>query len=306
MTATKESEFYIQVLRPWELLLNSVFYFLGAGLANYLGYQVNWGDIWKGLALVIFIQAGAFALAGVYSQMEAGYSIKKYLDNIQPGNPRTVGRVRMTNCLILSITAFTLAAGFLNELVHSGEISGGGYLFTALLVLLLLFFSIPPLRLERRGYGEVALTVAGAFVIPAIGFIFQTGGIIRILVLATFPLTFFYLAMEMVRTLRDYSNSPFKLPKGTMISRLGSDRGLQVIIYLILGGYLAAGIESLFGLSWSILWKILMTLPVGAFLVWQIQRLRDGARPNWILLEAAAIALVGILAYFLAFGFWTG
>lgn len=91
-----------------------------------------------------------------------------------------------------------------------------------------------------------------------------------------------------------------------LVGRVGSDQTLKITIYLILAAFIIAGLESLLGLSWSVLWRILLTLPIGVFVVWQLQRIRDGAKPHWLVLELTSIALVVFPAYFLSIWFWAG
>jgi 1,4-dihydroxy-2-naphthoate octaprenyltransferase len=91
-----------------------------------------------------------------------------------------------------------------------------------------------------------------------------------------------------------------------MVSFLGPQRGLIVINVLVITAYLLVAIMSVFGLSWSIVWRFLLTMPVGLFLIWQIIKIRDGGKPNWQLLELTAISMVGLTAYFVTMGLWLG
>ena len=304
MNQSSQAKYYLEVLKPWELLMNVILFLMGAGLANYLDFGIQWESFWKGMGLMILIQLGGFSLDGVFIQLEAGYNIRKEIDNIVPGNPRTIGRIRLVSMLILTVSAFSIALIFLFSLAGGGQVSPQTYFLLILFLILLLFFSVPPIRLSQRGYGELILAITGALIYPAIGYSLQADEVQRILLLTSLPITLFYFAMEISRSLQPYASSPARFQGRNLIGRLGPDKSLKIIILLVFSGYLAAGVSVLFGLSWSILWRIMLSLPIGIILIWQIYRLQQGAKPNWSLINLSAIALAVFSAYFVTIGFW--
>jgi len=306
MTISEESKFYLAMFRPWEALINLILSLMGAGLANYLGHTVSWQMFWAGFIILMTILIGGSALAGCYAQMEKGYSLRITYSNITPGTPQETGRKRLLNCILLTVMSFGITTSLIIFILRTSSIPDEVYFFLLLSMVLMLLFSVPPARLISRGLGETIWAIQGGFLFPLIAFSLQAGGLTKILVFITIPMTLLYLAMEIIRSLKPFSNDPRSYQRNTLVGRVGSDQTLNLTIYIILGAFVAAGLGSLFGLAWSVLWRILLTLPVGIFLVWQLQSIRDGAKPHWLVLESAAIALVVFPAYFLSLFFWTG
>ena len=306
MAISEESKFYLAMFRPWEALINLILSLMGAGLANYLGHTVSWQMFWAGFIILMTILIGGSALAGCYAQMEKGYSLRITYSNITPGTPQETGRKRLLNCILLTVMSFGITTSLIIFILRTSSIPDEVYFFLLLSMVLMLLYSVPPARLTTRGLGETIWAIQGGFLFPLIAFLFQSGGLTRILIFITLPMTLLYLAMEIIRSLKPFSNDPRSYQRSTLVGRVGSDQTLKLTIYLILGAFVSAGFGSMFGLTWSVLWRILLTLPVGIFLVWQLQSIRDGAKPHWLVLESAAIALVVFPAYFLSLFFWTG
>jgi 1,4-dihydroxy-2-naphthoate octaprenyltransferase len=300
------SQFIFKMLKPWELLLNSILYFLGAGLTNYLGDGVNWEVIGKGFGLITAIQIGAYALEAVYQQIDLGYKFQRELFPMKAEDPRNIGRVRLIYALVISVIAMGVAILILSNLAKNQLINISCFIFLGLFLILYLANSLPPFKAAKKGYGELIIAVQGAYIIPTLAYLFQSGDLHRLILLTAVPLSLLYLTMEMTRSLKVFSNANSVTIAQGMVNRIGPERSLQVIIYLILAAYLFVGIESLLGLSWSIVWRFILTLPLGLFLGWQINRIRTGAKPNWKMLDLTSILLVGLSAYFVAIGFWTG
>ena len=305
MAASDESNFFIAILRPWENLANLVLYFMGAGLANYLALNTNWQVLWLGFILMTAILIGGSALAGCYKQMGAGTSLKRTFSNTLPGTQQTTERRKLVNCLALVVGGFGIALILTFQLSRFSSLNPQVYIFIAIAIVLNILYGIHPIKLLERGMGEFVLAVTGAFLFPVVAFLLQSGELNRLLVFTTLPLTIFYLAMELTRSLRPFSLNPSRYRQNSLVGRIGPERGLSLIIYLVLAGYILAAIEGVFGLSFQVLWRMLISLPIGLFLVWQLHRVRGGAKPNWKALEISAIALVIFPAYFISILFWT-
>jgi hypothetical protein len=59
------------------------------------------------------------------------------------------------------------------------------------------------------------------------------------------------------------------------------------------------------GLPVSVVWPVVFVLPIGLYQIWMMNRIGEGARPNWNLLMLAAVTSFALTAYILAFAFWT-
>ncbi len=86
--------------------------------------------------------------------------------------------------------------------------------------------------------------------------------------------------------------------------RIGWERGIPLHNILILAFYLLIGVAVLTGLPWSLSWPVLLTLPVGLFLIWQMLQLAAGAKPRWKLLRYTAVGLLVVILYLYMLGLW--
>jgi len=182
-------------------------------------------------------------------------------------------------------------------------------LLSAVLMLLLFvlgyFYSVPPVRLVQRGYGELLVAFSLANLIPAIAYTMQSGDLHRLLGMVTFPLTFILLAYQLANSLLPYA-SDLKNNKKTMMIVLGWQQGMNLHNLLVLGAYFTLGLAAIFGLPWSLTWPVLLTLPVGLFEIWQMIRIANGVKPAWRLMTFTSTMLVVLTAYLLTYTLWIG
>jgi len=165
-------------------------------------------------------------------------------------------------------------------------------------------YSVPPLRLAFSGYGELAIAILLANLVPAYAFLLQVGELHRLLAMSTFPLTFLLLALALVSELEEYVTD-VRHDRRTLMVRVGWQRGMNLHNGLILGAYLLVGLALTFGMPMFIGLPALLPLPLGVLQIWQMRRIADGGKPNWRSLRLSAAALFGITAYLLMFAFWT-
>jgi 1,4-dihydroxy-2-naphthoate octaprenyltransferase len=110
--------------------------------------------------------------------------------------------------------------------------------------------------------------------------------------------------MMLAFELPDYAND-LKYEKLTLMVRIGWERGIAVHNILILVAFLLIGLAMLFGFPLIIALPALFSLPLGLFQIWYVNRIADGAKPNWNILVLLAVLVFGVTAYLLAFSFWT-
>jgi 1,4-dihydroxy-2-naphthoate octaprenyltransferase len=190
-------------------------------------------------------------------------------------------------------------------MVAEGVLQFPSLVILGLAFLLAFFYGVPPLRLVYRGYGEFSEAVLVAALFPALAFLIQAGDLHRLLPMACFPLLALYVAMRLAQSLEHYGRDQ-RLARRTMMLALGWQRGMQFHNVLILAGYLLLVVAVVFGLSWGLAWPGLLTLPLGLFQIYQMNRISAGARPGWRLLKLTSAATFGLTAYFLALAVWTG
>lgn len=293
---------FIRISRPIFLLGAALVYALGVGIAKYLGFQINWevyilGQLW---------------VTGM--QLTALY-ISEYFDFIS--NPKNVHRTLFSNgsnangenelpanvSLYAAITSLTAVAISTFDMLRLGLVNPAVALVMALIFLGALFYSLPPVRLITRGYGELTISIIVANLVPALGFILQSGEFHRLLSMSTFPLTFLFLALNIAYELPNYA-SDLKNERQTLLIRLGWQKGMVLHNVLILTSFLMLGLAMVMGLPIAVSWQGFLALPLGLFQIWYLSKIEDGIKPQWSTFKLSATALFGLMAYLMAFAFW--
>ena len=284
-----------RIAHPMVLLASFLSYALGAGIAAYLGHAVR-GDVYlAGQAAVLFLLLSSYFLRELYSLPVVSASRR--------GEPAPL--LSRNNLLAVAATTLTAGAVLTVLLLSSGALTLPAFFFLGAAFLLGMVYALPPLRLAYSGYGELVFAILMANLVPAVGFLLQSGEFHRLLAMLTFPLTFLYLAANLAVHLERYPQD-VREGRRTMLTRLGWQRGMTLHNLLILLGFLALGSAALVGLPWNLTWPGLLGLVVGAFQIAQMIAIANGAKPRWGLLRVTAAATFAVTAYFLTFALWIG
>lgn len=283
----------LRLVRPLHLLLAILTYTFGASIADYLGKPLLANSFWLGLLAVLLAQTTMSLLSEVF-RLDA----EPLLEN----ETRMQRRTLRNNALYVSI-AFIAALTFIAfVLYNNSQLSLPTFYFLLLSLLIALSYSIPPFRLVNRGAGEFLLAVHLAYVIPSIAFTLQADEPHRFLALAI-PLMFLAFAYFIVRNFQTFAHDQ-KLNRVTFLTRLGWERVVPLHHLFVLLAYLLFAMSPLFGLSLSLLWPLFLTFPFAIFQIFLLRNISLGAKPNWTLLHAAALAVFGLTTYFLTVTFW--
>jgi 1,4-dihydroxy-2-naphthoate octaprenyltransferase len=295
----------IRYARPWSLLAGALTYFLGAGIAKYLGHTLYGNRFWTGLLLVLLLLLASHYLKLYYDLIDAASPLRRLQKDAEDSELAGLLRLPRQSILLLSFTILTAGAATTALLIGQGALNFPAMVILGSAFLLSFFLGVPPFRLAYRGYGELAEAVILANLFPALAFIFQTGDLHRLLPMLTFPLLALYLAMRLAQSLKTYIVDQ-RLARRTMMIVIGWQRGMQFHNLLILTGYLLLALAAAFGLPWSLTWPGMLSLPVGLFQIYQMSRISNGAKPDWRMLRLTAAATFGMTAYLLGLAIWTG
>lgn len=288
----------LKISQPIALLGGVLLYALGVGIANYLGVLINWEAYFLGQICVTMLQLSSFYLNATY---DLPVENKPRFTRDSSGNTSELTRTKM---LLVSFTMLTIGAVFTVLLFSNHLMNSPAFIILASAFLLSFFYAVPPFRLIYSGYGELVSSFLMSNLIPGLGFLLQTGEFHRLLPMLTFPITAFYLAMEMAFSLEHYA-ADLQNNIRTMMVRIGWQRGMFFHNLIILFGFLLIVVPALLGLPGSLVLPSLLSLPVGLFQIWHIVQIGAGAKPRWRLLRLTAMTTVGLTAYLLAYGLWT-
>ena len=287
--------FLVRWIHPWQLLAGLAFYCLGVGVGYYTGSPIDAGVFWIGLSIIILLLLSWQYIKGYYALLFLPVNRKR--TNLQTKRIHESG-------LLLVIFTFLAIGAVLTVILFAREKMNLPALVIIGMALLLVFFdAIPPFGLASRGYGEVTRSVIIANLIPALGLTLQSPSFLPFLMKLVFPLTLLILAIELAISLEGYGQD-LSTGRLTLMVRIGWERGIPLHNILILAFYLLIGVAVLTGLPWSLSWPVLLTLPVGLFLIWQMLQLAAGAKPRWKLLRYTAVGLLVVILYLYMLGLW--
>lgn len=293
----------IRLSNPLFLLGGIVVFTLGGGIVNYLGMPINWGVYFLGQAWVTTLQLSAQYLNEYFASPADQQNPKRPTFTgvsgvLGPdGLPRRVALIAAYGCLAVNASLIVI-------LLMTTRLTLPAILVLILLYLGAMFYSIPPFRLSVTGYGELTLSILIANLMPALAYLLQTGELHRLLAMSTFPLALLHLAMMISFEFPDYARDA-NFGKRTLLVRVGWQRGMTMNNLLILSAYLLLGLAVAFGLPILIAVPAFLTFPLGLLQIWQMRRIAEGAKPNWTALTLNALVLFGVVAYLLAYAFWT-
>lgn len=294
---------FIRLTRPLFLLGVAIVYALGAGIAHYLGVEINWTAYWLGQTWVTLLQLSTQYFNEYYNAPADQVNPNRTLltggsGALGPGKmPRRVALMAALVCLAFLASLTVLVISQLAP-------PPGAYLIMGLAFLGAFFYSTPPVSLEASGYGELVTSVLVGFMVPVFAFMLQYGEIHRLVAMCAFPLVAAHMAMLLAFDLPDYTTD-MKFEKRTLMVRVGWQNGMLLHNAMILSVYLLLLVARALGLPGFAALAGLLTLPVGLFQIWQMRQIANGARVNWNALTIGAVALFAALSYLLAYAFWT-
>ena len=284
----------LRLSRPLFLLLAALTYFLGAGVARYLGHPLALQTFWMGLFGVVLMQMSMNLLVDVFRPIN---------EPVIMGETITDRKSVHDAALFVSIAGLTIVAVIAYFLFKEGHLASPVWFYLVLSLLVLLIYSVPPLRLFDKGYGEVLLAIQLGFFIPSISFILQSGGYHRLLNATVVPITFLCLASILALDFPSYSED-LKYARQTLLVRMGWERAVPLHDGLVIMAYVLFAFEPLFGFSLGLLWPAFLTIPFAILQIYFLRNIALGAKPIWTLLTANAISIFGMTVYFLILAFW--
>jgi 1,4-dihydroxy-2-naphthoate polyprenyltransferase len=294
---------FIRLTRPLFLLGVAIVYALGAGIARYLGVQIDWSTYLLGQAWVTLLQLST-QYFNEYHNSPA--------DQVNPnrtwltGGSGALGPGKLPRrvALMAALVCLAFLASFTVLMISKVNPAPGAYIIMGLAFLGAFFYSNPPLSLEASGYGELTTSVMVGFLVPAFAFILQYGDLHRLVAMCAFPLVAAHMAMLLAFDLPDYSND-MKFEKRTLMIRLGWQNGMLLHNALILVVYLLILVAHALGFPNFATIAGFLSLPVGLFQIWQMRSIASGGRVNWNALTIGGVAFFAALSYLLTFAFWT-
>lgn len=272
-----------------------VLFILGLGVAHFLGYSLDWESSFLALGWTILLQ-----LSGIFLRQSAAPSVNvsnKQTSNNGIFNSKLSQPFLLAIALLASLSSLTvlfLAKGFITEQILFIMFAG---------VVGMVFLSISPLKDTLNGFHEVLLSILMTFFIPLFGFESQSRDIHRLILMIALPL--FSLRMSAILTyeLSTYA-SDLKTLNPTLLLRIGWQNGMFLHNALILFGFLLIALAVIFGLPIPIALPSMSVLLLGILQIWNMRKISEGKKPNWLALIIGDFSIYLLVIYFLAYSFW--
>jgi 1,4-dihydroxy-2-naphthoate octaprenyltransferase len=301
----KSLRLFIQLSRPMNILSAALLYLLGIGIAHYLSGQINWNSLFIGLAWIVLLLLGATYLNEYFDPMVM-LDMPLWKHTPFSGGSGAIGSGRLPRVVALwaGLTCFAITASLTVLIMRFSGIRLVGILIFGLILLGELLYALPPFRLVSSGYGELIMSIMVGGLIPALAFLLQGHDFHRLLTMVAFPLTTLHIGMVLALEFPDYA-SDLKLGNRPILVRVGWQRGMLMHNILVIGSFVILGMAFVFGLPLRVGWPVFFVFPIGLFQIWMMNRIADGAKPNWNLLTLVALSTFGLTAYILTFAFWT-
>jgi 1,4-dihydroxy-2-naphthoate octaprenyltransferase len=286
----KRFAYFIQLGRPLHLAGGFVFNGLGISIAYYLGTSLDWTTIMLCQLAITATQLMTHYSNDYFDQDADAAALTPTRwasgSRILPDGLLTP-RIALLAALIFGMIAL-LATAVLTTLVTSP-------ILTLTLLLLALFlawnYSSPPLRLNRRGLGEIT----GALLVPGLttllGFETQMGHLTVLPFLAVVPLGCFQFAMLLSVNFPDAAGD-ILVNKRTLVVIWGAGRCAYLFVATMALAYLLLPLLIWWGLPWQVGFAVLLTLPIA---LWQVWRMRQGAATNPALWDGLAFWSMGLM-----------
>ena len=284
----------LRLSRPLYLLLTALTYILGAGIARYLGKPQAPTTFWLGLVGILFAQLSMNLLAEVFRPAN---------DPIVLNETLTDRRLTRDAALYVSTGALAALAVIAFLLYKDYHLGASAFLFITISLFVLLIYSVPPLRLMDKGFGELLLSIQIAYLSPSIAYLLQAGTYHNLVVFVSTPLVFLTLAMFLALDFPSFSGD-IKYERNTLLARLGWERAIPFHHLLVIGAYVLFAAAPIFGFSLRLLWPAFLTFPFALLQIYWLRNISLGSKPLWNLLTANAIAIFGLTAYLLTLTFW--
>jgi 1,4-dihydroxy-2-naphthoate polyprenyltransferase len=293
---------FVRLARPHFLLGGFLLYALGAVVARYEGYPIDFRVYWVGQLFVTSIQLMTHFL-NEYWDVDAdrlNTSRTPFSGGSGMLGPGGFKRETAFTAAVACLAVGTAAAVWL---VIETPIAPATLAIMVLAFLGTYFYSSPPISLLSTGFGELSASVLVAGFVPAIGHLLQAGHPSLLIVLATAPLVMYHFAMLMAFEYPDFLSDE-AAGKHTLLVRLGRRRGTVIHNGALLAGIALGAVASFLGLPVQVALAVVVSSPLVLLQITLIRRMQRGEPISFARLTFIAVLIFALTSYFMAFSFW--
>ena len=267
-----------------------VLYGLGAAVAFYEGFHLNWPVYLVGQLIV------------TVTQLMVHYS-NDYFDlaadraNSTPifwsGGSRVLpeGQLPPRVALYAAIGLGLIAFAATMWLVLHWQLGSLTAYLLLLSIFLAWFYSAPPLRLHSHGVGEISATFVVSVLTPVIGFYLQAGQLTRTLILAIIPLCFLQFNVLISVAIPDVEGDR-RVNKQTLVVLLGRFTAARLYLLALALSYGLLPVLVWAGLPVQVAMAMALSAPLAFWLGWLMWRGAWSQPERWSRLALLSIAIL--------------
>jgi len=293
---------FIRLARPHFLLGGFLLYALGALVARYEGYPLDFRIYWVGQLFVTSIQLMTQFL-NEYWDMDADRLNTSRTPFSGGSGMRGPEGFRRETAFTAAVACLAVATAAAVWLVIEASIAPAALVIMLLGFLGTYFYSSPPVRLVSTGFGEMAASVLVAGLVAALGHLLQARQPSFLILLATAPLVMYHFAMLLAFEYPDFLSDE-AAGKLTLMVRLGRRRGTVVHNGALLAGIALGAVASFLGLPIQVALAVVISSPLVLLQLTLIRRMQRGEPTSFARLTFVAVLIFMLTAYFMAFSFW--
>ena len=285
---------FLRLARPLQLILATITYSLGAGIAHYLGRSIIISVFALGLLVILLIQVAAFWLVEYF---------RLPLTPLDKDEKPRYREALRTSLFQSAIALLTVSGAIIMTLIIARLLPQSAGILLGVIVIFFVGYSIPPMHLAEIGYGELVQAVALGTLFPALAFLLQFGGFHRLLTFITFPITLLAIAYLLVNDFPTFASDQ-KFRRKTLLTRLTWQVAIPVHHILVLLSFFFFATAPLLGIPEGIIYPVFLALPFALLEIIWLQRIAMGGRTLWKFIIPLAVTVFGLSAYLLALSIW--
>jgi 1,4-dihydroxy-2-naphthoate octaprenyltransferase len=293
---------FVRLARPHFLLGGLLLYALGAVIARYEGYPVDWRVYGVGQLFVTSLQLMTQFLNEYWDVKADRLNTSRTLFSGGSGMLGPDGLQRET-AFTAAVACLAVATGAAVWLLFETRLAPAALAIMVLAFLGTFFYSSPPISLVSTGFGELAASALVAGLVPALGHLLQAGHPSPLIVLATAPLMMFHLAMLVAFEYPDFLSDE-AAGKRTVLVRLGRRRGMLIHNGALLAGIGLAVLATFVGLPARVALAVVISAPLVLLQMVNLRRMQRGEPVSFTRLTFLAVFIFSLTTYFMAFSFW--
>jgi len=293
---------FLRMSRPHFLAGGFLLYALGALIARWQGYVLEFGAYWAGQLFVTGVQLMTHYL-NEYWDVETDQLNQSRTPFSGGSGMLGPGGIAREAAFTAAVACLAVASAAAIWLMFEYAIGPGALALMALIFLGAYFYSSPPLELVKTGFGELVASIVVAGLVPGLGHILQTGIPSLLVVQATAPLVVLHFAMLVAFEFPDFLSDE-ATGKTTILVRLGRRRGASAHNWSLLLAMGLAVAGTFVGLPAEVALAVVIASPLILLQISNIRRMQRGDPISFSRITFLAVVIFALTCYFMAFSFW--